>query len=160
MRAGLQAGIAGGKTLQKARSAKLIQLEGVAAQIFSSANIPQQADHRANLVLHSFHLPVLLISGLLKLNFGCTIVKKTLKKALMEVKAGPGKDPSSVLKASFSNNSAADRMQFWQCRLLVDRSGWMAGATTFTLLQRTFLISCPVVSLRCTATPSLPQTQP
>ena len=98
--AGLEAAAIAGKSLQKAGSAK-IQLEGVAAQIFSSPN-SQHPDHHA-LVLHSFYINHLCPVDILRLRI--VKEKKTAERfyGRREVKA---ELVPSVLKA-FSNSNAA-----------------------------------------------------
>ena len=104
--AGLEAAAIAGKSLQKAGSAK-IQLEGVAAQIFSSPN-SQHPDHHA-LVLHSFYINHLCPVDILRLRI--VKEKKTAERfyGRREVKA---ELVPSVLKAFSNSNAAAGRMQF------------------------------------------------
>ena len=101
--AGLEAAAIAGKSLQKAK----IQLEGVAAQIFSSPN-SQHPDHHA-LVLHSFYMNHLCPVDILRLRI--VKEKKTAESfyGRREVKA---ELVASVLKAFSNSNAAAGRMQF------------------------------------------------
>ena len=101
--AGLEAAAIAGKSLQKAGSAK-IQLEGVAAQIFSSPN-SQHPDHHA-LVLHSFYMNHLCPVDILRLR----IVKE--KKTAESFYGRRSESLAGSLKAFSNSNAAAGRMQF------------------------------------------------